>query len=108
MGGCLPLFAGRRCPAPAQRGGAGAYSLNAVERILAVQAQPKSVLDTLADQERGRLPPHLSDNPVSPRPTTDYQYLVEPATDHEPPKQTSPDAVEADTDKPPDASDGPA
>jgi len=34
----------------------GAYSLNAVERILAVQAQPKSVLDTLADQERGRLP----------------------------------------------------
>jgi len=86
----------------------GAYSLNAVERILAVQAQPKSVLDTLADQERGRLPPHLSDNPVSPRPTTDYQYLVEPATDHEPPKQTSPDAVEADTDKPPDAGDGPA
>jgi transposase len=86
----------------------GAYSLNAIERILAVQAQPKSVLDTLADQERGRLPPHLSDNPVSPRPTTDYQHLVEPATDHEPPQQTPPDAAEADTDEPLDAGDGPA
>jgi transposase len=74
----------------------GAYSLNAVERILAVQAQPKSALETLADQERQRLPPHLRDNPVSPRPTTDYQHLVEPATTHEPPSQTPPEAAEAD------------
>src|SRR6516225_6946693 len=63
----------------------GAYSLGAVERILAAQAQPKSVLETLADQERRRLPPHLSDNPVSPRPTTDYHRLVEEPTDHGPP-----------------------
>lgn len=76
----------------------GAYSLNAVERILAVQAQPKSVLDTLADQERGRLPPHLRDNPVSPRPTTDYQHLVEQATDHGPPNKTPSDAADADAD----------
>jgi transposase len=86
----------------------GAYSLNAVERILVVQAQPKSVLETLADQERGRLPSHLRDNPVSPRPTTDYQHLVEPATDHEPPQQTPPDAAEADSDDTLDAGDGPA
>jgi transposase len=86
----------------------GAYSLNAVERILAVQAQPKSVLDTLADQERRRLPPHLSDNPVSPRPTTDYQHLVEQATDHDPPSQTPPDAAAADADEPPDGADRPA
>jgi transposase len=84
----------------------GAYSLGAVERILAVQAQPKSVLDTLADQERRRLPPHLSANPVSPRPTTDYQHLVEQATDHDPPSQTPPDAAEAD--EPPDGADRPA
>jgi transposase len=59
----------------------GAYSLAAVERILAAQAQPRSVLENLADQQRGRLPTHLSDNPVSPRPTADYQRLLEPPTD---------------------------
>ena len=84
----------------------GAYSLNAVERILAVQAQPKGVLDTLADQERRRLPPHLRDNPVSPRPTTDYQHLVEPATAHEPPSQIPPKA--ADSAEPLDGADRPA
>ena len=84
----------------------GAYSLNAVERILAVQAQPKSVLDTLADQERRRLPPHLREDPVSPRPTTDYQHLVEPATAHEPPSQIPPKA--ADSAEPLDGADRPA
>ena len=69
----------------------GAYSLGAVERILAAQAQPKSVLETLADQERRRLPPHLSDNPVSPRPTTDYHRLGEEATAHDPPPETHAD-----------------
>jgi hypothetical protein len=91
----------------------GAYSLNALERILAVQAQPRSVLDTLADQERRRLPSHLHDNPVSPRPTTDYQHLVEQATDHGPPSPTPPDTAAdtpADTaaDEPPAGADRPA
>jgi hypothetical protein len=63
----------------------GAYSLGAVERILAAQAQPKSILETLADADRRRLPPHLSDNPVSPRPTADYHRLGEEANDHGPP-----------------------
>jgi hypothetical protein len=67
----------------------GAYSLNAVERILAAQAQPKGILDILADQERQRLAPHLTDNPVLPRPTTDYQQLVEEPTDHGSPQETS-------------------
>jgi hypothetical protein len=72
----------------------GAYSLNAVERILAVQAQPKSVLDILADQDRERLAPHLTDNPVFPRPTTDYPQLVEEPTDHgSPPETATPDNV---------------
>src|SRR5262249_14199868 len=37
----------------------GAYSAQAVERILAAQAQPKSVLAALADEERLRLQPLL-------------------------------------------------
>ena len=74
----------------------GAYSLGAVERILAAQAQPKSVLETLADQERQRLPAHLSDNPVSPRPTTDYHCLGEGASAHGPPPETHTDHAPAD------------
>jgi transposase len=74
----------------------GAYSLGAVERILAAQAQPKSVLEALADQERRRLPPHLSDNPVSPRPTTAYHRLGEEATAHDPPPETHADHDPAD------------
>jgi transposase len=77
----------------------GAYSLGAVERILAAQAQPRSVLETLADQERQRLPSHLSDNPVSPRPTTDYHRLVEEPTDHGPPPPTHSDHRQLDSDE---------
>lgn len=71
----------------------GAYSLNAVERILAAQAQPKSILECLAEQDRRDLPSRLSDNPVSARPTTDYQHLVEETTTHGPPPASAPDAA---------------
>jgi len=71
----------------------GAYSLNAVERILAAQAQPKSILECLAEQDRRDLPSRLSDNPVSARPAADYQHLVEEATDHGPPPANSPDSA---------------
>ena len=54
----------------------GAYSHAAVERILSVQARPKTVLESLAEEER-RLPPWLGEDLVSPRPTSDYQYLCE-------------------------------
>ena len=63
----------------------GAYTLNAVERILAAQAQPKRVLDTLAEEQRQQLPERLRDNPVSPRPVADYQNLVQDSTPHAPP-----------------------
>jgi transposase len=58
----------------------GAYSHAAVERILSVQARPKTVLESLAEEER-RLPPWLGEDPVSPRPTSDYQDLGEPEPD---------------------------
>ena len=54
----------------------GAYSHAAVERILAVQARPKSVLETLAEEERRHLPPWLDEEPITPRPTSDYQHLA--------------------------------
>jgi hypothetical protein len=80
----------------------GAYSLNAVERILAVQAQPKDISDIEVDRDQ-QLPPHLTDNPVLPRPTTDYPYLVEEPTDHaSPPETSTPDNA---ADEPPAADD---
>jgi len=85
----------------------GAYSAAAVERILAVQARPKSVLEALADDERRYLQP-LLDEPVPPRSTADYQQLCEESNDH----GQANDAKEPGTDderRPdPDQSTGPA
>ena len=67
----------------------GAYSLNAVERILAVQAQPKSILDILADHERRHLPPHLTRQPRLATPDHRLPAPLEEPTDHGPPQQTS-------------------
>src|SRR5262245_15739320 len=63
----------------------GAYSHAAVERILAVQAHPKSLLEALAADER-RLPPWLGEDRVSPRPSSAYQSLGEwePPDDEDP------------------------
>jgi len=81
----------------------GAYSHAAVERILSVQAQPKSILETLAEQERRQLPPWFDEEPVAPRPTSDYQPLCdqEPATHAEPTDQIDP-AEHVEPDTPPD------
>jgi len=83
----------------------GAYSLAAVERILAATAQPKSVLASLAEQERQHLDPWLRDDPVAARPTADYQHLLTPeaCSDGPPSPHTSPDAPPAA-----DAGTGPA
>jgi hypothetical protein len=83
----------------------GAYSLNAVERILAVQARPQSILAALADRERRHVPDHLRDNPVSPRPAADYRNFVEESIDHGSPQDPSPPDS---TDQADDAADGPA
>jgi transposase len=68
----------------------GAYSLNAVERILAAQAQPKSILDLLAEHEQQHLSARLRDNPVSQRPVADYRALGEERPAHGSPHQTDP------------------
>jgi hypothetical protein len=54
----------------------GAFSFQAIERILHVQAQPKTALETLADREKDRLDELLQDVSISPRATGDYQQLL--------------------------------
>ena len=60
-----------------------AFSLTAVERILAAQAQPKSALDVLDADARPRLTALMGEAPVPPRATAEYQHLLE-APDHGP------------------------
>ena len=60
-------------------------------------AQPKPLLDELADLHRDALDPRLREEPIGPRPTSDYQHLLSPeeATD-EPPSEEKPPADEPD------------
>jgi transposase len=72
----------------------GAYSHAAVERILAVQAKPKSTMETLAEEEQRHLPPWLGEDTVSPRPTSFYQPLCDQEPrDHEEPSPPSDDTT---------------
>jgi transposase len=61
-----------------------AFSCSALERILAVQARPRPALECCDNQYR----PSLADeNPIGPRPTSDYQELLgEPHDDDQPPE----------------------
>jgi hypothetical protein len=54
-----------------------AFSLTAVERILSAQAQPKSTLDSLADEAKPHLAALVADDPVPPRSTAEYLPLLE-------------------------------
>jgi len=66
----------------------GAFSLRSVERILAAQAQPKTPLESLGDQQQQYLRQIIEDRPVPPRPTADYEQLYrdpqEPPDDEQP------------------------
>jgi len=66
----------------------GAFSLRSVERILAAQAQPKTPLEALGDQQQRHLREILQDPPVPPRPTADYEQLdsTETPDDDQPPE----------------------
>jgi transposase len=79
----------------------GAFSPQAIARILAARGQPKTPRDVLAEDQRGHLPPWLDENPVFPRPTSDYQGLLseephdaettDPGAQAEPPIEEPPD-----------------
>jgi transposase len=73
----------------------GAFSLRSVERILAAQAQPKTPLESLGDQQQQHLQEIMEDRPVPPRPTADYEQLYlypeEPPDDDQPPETPDPD-----------------
>ena len=56
----------------------GAFSLAAIRRILAAQARPKPFLDELAELHQDALDPSLRQEPIGPRPTSDYQHLLLP------------------------------
>lgn len=68
----------------------GAYSLAAVERILAAHARPKGIVQALADAERQPLPPALGCTAVPPRPTAAYQPLITKEPDDGRPAETPP------------------
>jgi transposase len=56
-----------------------AYSLTAIERILAAQAQPKSPLLTLTEEATAQLEALVGQDAVPPRSTADYLPLLEAA-----------------------------
>jgi len=56
-----------------------AFSLSAVERILAAQARPSLASEALADEAREHLAELFKQAPVSMRPTQDYQELLKKA-----------------------------
>ena len=73
----------------------GAFSLAAIQRILAVRGRPKTPRDALADDHRRYLDQLAGGEPIPPRPTSDYQALLgeDPAdaeTTHPPTASASP------------------
>jgi transposase len=74
----------------------GAFSLAAIRRILAAQARPKRLLDELAGLHKDTLDPSLRQEPIGPRPTSDYQHLLSPEeADETPPEEKSQDSEPA-------------
>jgi hypothetical protein len=63
----------------------GAFSLAAMRRILAAQARPKRLLQELAKLHQDALDPSLRQEPIGPRPTSDYQHLLTAEEAHETP-----------------------
>jgi hypothetical protein len=78
----------------------GAFSLAAIRRILAATAKPKPWPDELANLH-DTLPPSLREDPIGPRPTSDYQQLLLPEEpSHETPSEQEKPDDESDPDQP--------
>jgi transposase len=74
----------------------GAFAAKSIERILAVQARPKTCWERLAEEDAARLKDLLADDPTPPRPATDYQQLLFEESD--PHDQTEEDGPDEDDD----------
>jgi hypothetical protein len=76
----------------------GAFSLGAIQRILAARSQPKTPRDLLTDDHRSYLDRLLDQEPTPPRPTSDYQTLLPEEPRHggaiRPPWEDSPEGPE--------------
>jgi transposase len=77
----------------------GAFSLAAIRRILAAHAKPKPLLDELAELHKDALDPTLREEPIGPRPTSDYQHLLSPKETNDESSQEKPQEP-ADPDQP--------
>ena len=78
----------------------GAFTLAAIRRILAATAKPKQWPGELADLH-DTLPPSLRQDPIGPRPTSDYQrFLLPEEPTHETPSEEEKSADESDPDQP--------
>jgi hypothetical protein len=53
----------------------GAFAAEAIERILARQARPKTALEQWAERQQQHLPDLLGDPPLSARPAADYRHF---------------------------------
>jgi transposase len=62
----------------------GAFSLAAMERILAVRSRPKTPLDFLAEDHGTNRAGLFDEEPIPVRPTSDYQALLSPEPRHGP------------------------
>ncbi len=84
----------------------GAFAAEAVERILARLAKPKTALEKWAEEAQQHLQDLLADQPLTPRPAADYRNFFSEDVPH---AETTP-PIPADTDaEPSDAADtGPA
>jgi transposase len=70
----------------------GAFAAKSIERILAVQARPKTCWERLAEEDSAHLKDLLSDDPTPPRPATDYQHLLFEESDrHDQSEKDDPD-----------------
>lgn len=78
----------------------GAYSAKSIERILAVQARPKTCWDRMAEEKPSHLGDLLSDDPTPPRPAAEYQHLLFEENDADDPTEEEADPDAEDQDEP--------
>jgi transposase len=73
----------------------GAFAADAVERILARSAQPRTALEKWAERQQEHLRELLGDQPLSPRPAADYRiFFTEDLPDAKTTPPTTPDATD--------------